>query len=347
MLFYGFLSKKQLSKIVKNALLYQGYFSKNFFSLLERRLDVILYRSHFAKNILLARQLVSHKKILVNNKIINIPSYTVNPGDIITINPEDFHQIGNNILKSLKINFKKRSSRLTISSGFFQKLNNPQTTINHQIDLKERLTHFIKFLLKKAETRAYIKAQKNLFFANNAENPVLFTLFKIKPVISPQAKFNILSLIQENYLTTKKKPNFNINGNFGLKNENFQRESISFQKPSLKSSPSSLVQKEFSLNTKESIDKKIHLLFKKNLFQIAMSLNSDDIFNELFLLKLKKYFIKKRSQRQIRNSLRFYGLKPLHLEISYNILTIIYLYSPQRLYFPFFINTDLILRSCK
>ena len=340
LLFYGFLSKKQLSKIVKNALLYQGYFSKNFFSLLERRLDVILYRSNFAKNILLARQLVNHKKILVNNNIINIPSYTVNPGDIITINPENFQQIGNDILKSLKKNFKRRSSRLTISSNFFQKLNNGQKTTKNQIDLKERLTTLIKFLIKKTETRAYIKSQKNLLFANKKANPVLFTLFKIKPLISPQAKFNIFSLIQQNYLTTKKKPNFD------LKNEIFKRESvspISSQKGFLKNS---LVQKESSLNTREITDKKIHLLFKKNLFQIAMSLNSEEIFNELSLLKLKKYFIKKRSQRQIKKSLRFYGLKPLNLEISYNILTIIYLYSPQRLYFPFFINTDLILRSC-
>ena len=346
LLFYGFLSKKQLSKIVKNALLYQGYFSKNFFSLLERRLDVILYRSNFAKNILVARQLVNHKKILVNNKIINIPSYTVNPGDIITINPENFQQTGNDILKSLTKNFKKRSSRLTISSNFFQKLNNGQKTTKNQIDLKERLTTLIKFLIKKTETRAYIKSQKNLLFANKKANSVLFTLFKMKPLISPQAKFNIFSLIQQNYLTTKKKPNFYINGNFDLKNEMFKRESvfpISSQKAFLKDS---LVQKESSLNTIEITDKKIHLLFKKNLFQIAMSLNSEEIFNELSLLKLKKYFIKKRSQRQMKKSLRFYGLKPLNLEISYNILTIIYLYSPQRLYFPFFINTDLILRSC-
>ena len=346
LLFYGFLSKKQLSKIVKNALLYQGYFSKNFFSLLVRRLDVILYRSNFAKNILVARQLVNHKKILVNNKIINIPSYTVNPGDIITINPENFQQIGNDILKLLKKNFKKRSSRLTISSNFFQKLNNGQKTTKNQIDLKERLTTLIKFLIKKTETRAYIKSQKNLLFANKKANPVLFTLFKIKPLISPQAKFNIFSLIQQNYLTTKKKPNFYINGNFDLKNEFFKRESVSpiySQKAFLKDS---LVQKESFLNTREITDKKIHLLFKRNLFQIAMSLNSEEIFNELSLLKLKKYFIKKRSQRQIKKSLRFYGLKPLNLEISYNILTIIYLYSPQRLYFPFFINTDLILRSC-
>ena len=193
---------------------------------------VILQKIYYS-----ARQLVNHKKILVNNNIINIPSYTVNPGDIITINPENFQQIGNDILKSLKKNFKRRSSRLTISSNFFQKLNNGQKTTKNQIDLKERLTTLIKFLIKKTETRAYIKSQKNLLFANKKANPVLFTLFKIKPLISPQAKFNIFSLIQQNYLTTKKKPNFD------LKNEIFKRESvspISSQKGFLKNS---LVQK--------------------------------------------------------------------------------------------------------
>ena len=325
MLFYGFLPKKQLSKTVKNALLYQGYFSKNFFSLLEQRLDVILYRSNFAKNIRGAKQLISHKKILVNNKVINIPSYKVNPGDIITINPQYFSQLGNDILKPLKINFKKRHSRLTVSSTFFQKLKSSHE--NSQIELKTQLRNFIKLLLKKAETRAHLKLQKTQLNPLKAKEDFLFTLLKIKPLISSQAKFNIFSLTQQNHFTIKKKPNI---GNF----VDVSKTTFWNDRP--------LLNDKFPVNSHQLSG----VNFKKKLFQIALSLNSVNLFNELTLLKFKKYFLKKRSQRQIRKSLRFYGFKPVHLEISYNILTIIYLYSPQRLYFPFFINTDLILRSC-
>ena len=55
-IFYGHLSKKQLENLLSQSKSYQGYFSKNFFSIIECRLDVLLYRSGFVKNIITARQ---------------------------------------------------------------------------------------------------------------------------------------------------------------------------------------------------------------------------------------------------------------------------------------------------
>jgi small subunit ribosomal protein S4 len=54
-------------------------------ALLERRLDNLVYRAGFAATIWAARQLVSHGHIQVNGKRVNIPAYTVVPGQTITI----------------------------------------------------------------------------------------------------------------------------------------------------------------------------------------------------------------------------------------------------------------------
>ena len=56
-----------------------------FLRLLERRLDNVLYRLGFAPTRTMARQLVTHKHVLVNNKAITIPSYETSAGDIITM----------------------------------------------------------------------------------------------------------------------------------------------------------------------------------------------------------------------------------------------------------------------
>ena len=55
---------------------------------LETRLDNIIYRLGFGKTRAQARQMVSHRHVLVNGKKVNIPSYRVSEGDIITISPE-------------------------------------------------------------------------------------------------------------------------------------------------------------------------------------------------------------------------------------------------------------------
>lgn len=53
--------------------------------LLERRLDNVVYRLGFAPSRKAARQLVRHRHILVNGNIVDIPSYTLTPGDVIKI----------------------------------------------------------------------------------------------------------------------------------------------------------------------------------------------------------------------------------------------------------------------
>jgi small subunit ribosomal protein S4 len=63
----------------------QGMTGENLMVLLERRLDNVIFRLGFARTRMEARQIVSHKHILVNGKQVNIPSYLIKAGDTIEI----------------------------------------------------------------------------------------------------------------------------------------------------------------------------------------------------------------------------------------------------------------------
>ena len=81
---YGIL-EKQFRNYYKKAAKSKGNTGENLLSYLEKRLDNVVYRMGFASTRSEARQLVSHKAVLVNNKKVNIPSYKINPGDEISI----------------------------------------------------------------------------------------------------------------------------------------------------------------------------------------------------------------------------------------------------------------------
>lgn len=81
---YG-LMEKQFKKYVQQALGSKGNTGEALLSYLERRLDNTVYRLGFAPTRPAARQMVSHRHVLVDGKKINIPSYRVKPGDTITL----------------------------------------------------------------------------------------------------------------------------------------------------------------------------------------------------------------------------------------------------------------------
>jgi len=81
---YGVL-EKQFRNYYKAADLKKGATGSNLLNLLESRLDNVVYRMGYASTRAEARQLVSHKSILVNDKITNIASYQVNVGDEVKV----------------------------------------------------------------------------------------------------------------------------------------------------------------------------------------------------------------------------------------------------------------------
>jgi len=81
---YGVL-EKQFRNYYKEAARLKGNTGENLLQLLEQRLDNVVYRMGFASTRAEARQLVSHKAILVNGRVVNIPSYVITPEDTVVI----------------------------------------------------------------------------------------------------------------------------------------------------------------------------------------------------------------------------------------------------------------------
>ncbi|MFZ3232780.1 MAG: 30S ribosomal protein S4 [Patescibacteria group bacterium] len=79
------LTERQFSNYYKKAVRMNGVLGENMLSLLERRLDNVVFKANFARTIMQGRQFVGHAHLLVNGKKVNIPSYQVSVGDVISI----------------------------------------------------------------------------------------------------------------------------------------------------------------------------------------------------------------------------------------------------------------------
>jgi small subunit ribosomal protein S4 len=83
--YYGNLTEKQFSRTYQEAARRKGNSSENLIALLESRLDAIVYRAKFTPTVFSARQFVNHGHVLVNGKRVNIASYRVSPGDVVSV----------------------------------------------------------------------------------------------------------------------------------------------------------------------------------------------------------------------------------------------------------------------
>lgn len=91
--FYG-LDEREVSRYSKDATAKGGVFSAQFLRLIESRLDNAVFRLGFGTSRRGSRQLVGHGHILVNGKMLNIPSYIVRKGDIISVKEKIIPSLG-------------------------------------------------------------------------------------------------------------------------------------------------------------------------------------------------------------------------------------------------------------
>ncbi|ACZ49486.1 30S ribosomal protein S4 [Anaplasma centrale str. Israel] len=82
---YYAMSSRQLRNTFLRAYNRKGDTGDNLVGALESRLAVVVYSAGFVPTIFSARQLVSHKHVTVNGKVVNIPSFSVKPGDVVQI----------------------------------------------------------------------------------------------------------------------------------------------------------------------------------------------------------------------------------------------------------------------
>lgn len=120
------ITAKQFAKYVKLVLAKKAQNPQELlFSVLEKRLDNVVYRIGFAATRLGARQMVSHGHIWVNGRKLNIPSYAVQEGDVIEIRPQSkdsklFQNVDEriaNMTGSSWISFNKEDKKATITGN--------------------------------------------------------------------------------------------------------------------------------------------------------------------------------------------------------------------------------------
>lgn len=110
---YGLL-ERQFHRFFREAQRQQGVTGENLMAMLESRLDNVVYRIGFASSRRQARQLVLHRHFLVNGKTVNIPSYVLQPSDVIRV--------------------RERSKKLTVIHDAMQKSRDGKLMPNLQLD---------------------------------------------------------------------------------------------------------------------------------------------------------------------------------------------------------------------
>jgi len=91
--FYG-ITETQFKNYYTAAKKLKGLVGENLLILVERRLDNVVYLSGLCLSRSHAKQLISHKEVLVNGKVLNISSYLVKVGDLITLKPKTLEKNG-------------------------------------------------------------------------------------------------------------------------------------------------------------------------------------------------------------------------------------------------------------
>jgi len=83
--YYGEMSEKQFRRIYEEATRRKGDTSENLIGLLESRLLAAVYRLKFAPTVFSARQIINHGHVIVNGRMVTIPSYHLREGDVIEV----------------------------------------------------------------------------------------------------------------------------------------------------------------------------------------------------------------------------------------------------------------------
>ncbi|WDE42265.1 30S ribosomal protein S4 [Candidatus Karelsulcia muelleri] len=129
---YGIL-EKQFRKIFEKAYKKKGITGEILLQLCESRLDNVVYRLNFANTRPGARQLVTHRHIFVNGKIVNIPSFTLKPGDRISVKEKLKDETIKQISKKKPKSWLKLELKLNKLTGIFK-----------YIPMRDQLTEKIK-----------------------------------------------------------------------------------------------------------------------------------------------------------------------------------------------------------
>ncbi len=83
--YYGNITERQFRRVYQEAVRRRGDTAEAMVGLLERRLDMVVYRLNFVPTVFAARQFVNHGHVTVNGRRVTIPSYLVREGDVVEV----------------------------------------------------------------------------------------------------------------------------------------------------------------------------------------------------------------------------------------------------------------------
>ncbi len=337
-LVYGNLSKKFLQQVAKKTLFSKGV--EVFLDLLEKRLDVVVFRAGFCFSIFQSRHLINHKFICVNGNLLTIPSYPCRPGDIISCKP--FPRLRRNTVAG-----DSRRSR-------FVKKNHENFYSGH--------TRLIEYSF--AEIAAGRRNTLPLGFpaAPSHKKPLTFdrdhnTGRGKREIYSTRSKLYSQSTGDIDILK-RPRPASGFAGPYGrslllpLANQNLCRATRGEQ-----ACPGVAGAKCAILPTKRLVlgDRRPRVSLPRAPFQVvAYSHRSWELttFEKLKVMGRPRYVnsLGRGHPTPARlaprsGALRSGVIKPLQLEINYRCLTAVYLYPTQRIIWPTFLDLDLVIRE--
>ena len=378
-LLYGNLSKKEIYRTIQKAEKYRGALRDNILRVLESRLDVILYRVGFFKSIPTARQWIIHRKILVNQQVVTIAHYQLKSGDVVSVDPRKacllMQMIDSRFQETPEFKFD-----LAQTADLSAEPDSQQAAdLSAESDLEQAagfwpfiadrraLKKMFKFGIVRGLNKILFRAAKKILETNLTE--MKFSGIKFSRMWKRVRRYQKF-LYKQRYRYWKRRLSFNFRYD-----KKFFHSKQKF-KDTKKYNQTFLKTKKRLSGSKAKCKRELVSYFETELIsrfetEVVSYLEQFENFEPIFetIEELQKMQIiasiaKQEYRFKLRDPLFTYKYllllkrepstpffentdlkKPLHLEVSYKTLTAVYLYSPQKLFFPVNIDIDAVKKS--
>ena len=360
---YGKISKNSINKLIKQAHNLSSLESsaiKGLVTLLESRLDVVLFRASFFSSVPMARQWISHGKVTINKKKVRAPSYQLRGGDYI--------EVLSTCALPLKDKMRRRVTEILPFRRSRKKLVTPSLVETfcsfEKIFPKEKERFRVAVcssLCKQSKLNEHhggdsLQVSRSRVFSTQSKNNNPVKILTTPTVIESfsQMKDHLQSIweksVQSSFFSNRKKDQGSsvfssekttmTNGKSPI---TFSRSDHPSTKRRNKRDTGKVFDKKWG-KTRTSFARILPALQRG--VTLFGRLKKKEV-ETLDFLNAKQVLIQPRNRMQKLAGLQVSAIKPLHLEISYRLLAAIFLYSPQKVAYPGNLDLTLIIKLFK